>query len=261
MLPASILPTLTPNYVVILFLMMVRISALMLSTPILGSRTVPAVNKIGLSIILALVMLPLVAPEATVPPTFGYLLLAIGKEVLVGLLGGFAITLIYAALQIVASAAGIQIGFGFSSTVDVNFSGQTPVLDQLFTGMATLIFLSGNFHHQFFLAMQRLFDILPPNGFSFFRFSADGLVSLSSNMFLVALRIALPLIGALLLTDVALAVISRTAPQMNIFFVGIPVKMAIGMFAIIVMLPFVVNQIEVMFGQTSQNLAVLLHLQ
>ena len=255
---SSGLLNLTPNYIVILFLMSVRISALLLTTPILGARTVPAMTKIALALVLSLVLMPTVAPAAVMPQTFGHLVVAIGKEVVIGLLAGFAVTLLYSSLQMVATLAGVQIGFGFSNTVDVTYAGQSPVLDHLFTGMATLIFLSGNFHHPFLMGIQGLFDILPPNGFSLYRISPDGLIGLSGNMFLVALRIVLPLLGALLLTDMALGVMARTAPQMNVFFVGMPIKIAIGIFAIIVMLPFVANQIESLFGQTTRDMAMIL---
>lgn len=254
----SALLNLNGNSLVILFLMVVRISALLMTTPILGARTVPSASKIGLAIILSLVLLPTTAESAVLPPTFGHLFVAIGKEVVIGLLAGFAITLLYTSLQVGASLVGVQIGFGFSSTIDANFAGQSPVLDHLFTGMATLIFLSGNFHHQFLMGVQGIFDILPPNSFSLARLSPEGLVSLSANMFISATRMVLPLVGALLLTDVALGIMARTAPQMNVFFVGMPVKIGLGVFAIILVLPFVVSHIEGLFGQMTSDIAFIL---
>lgn len=249
---------LTPNYLVILFLMVVRLGALLLTTPVFGARTVPAMTKIGLAIVLSFILLPTTAEDAVLPPTFGHLIVAIGKELAVGLLAGFTVTLLFGSLQIAATLAGIQIGFGFSNTIDTTYSAQTPVLDHLFTGLATLIFLTGNFHHPFIAGIQALFDAMPPNAFSIYRISPDGLVTLSANMFLVAARIVLPLLGAMLLTDVALAVIARTAPQMNVFFVGMPIKIAIGIFIIMTMLPFVVNTVESLFGQMATDMALIL---
>lgn len=252
------LVNLTPAYVVVLVLMTMRISAVLLTTPILGSRSVPALTKVGLAVVLALVLLPITAPKVDVPLSFAQFLMAMGKEVAIGLMAGFAISLLYAALQLVSSLAGIQIGFGFSGTIDINYAGQTPLLDPLFTGLATLIFLTGNFHHQFLIGVQGLFDMLPPNGFSLFSFSPDGLLQLSANMFVIALRVVLPLLGALLLTDLALGVMARTAPQMNVFFVGMPVKIGIGVFALAVMMPFVVSRIEIIFGSLASDMAVIL---
>ncbi len=255
------LASLTPDYLVVMFLMVVRVSAMLLTVPILGTRTVPAPTKIGMALVLCLVLLPMTAPSATLPPTFFHLLVAIGKETLVGILAGFSITLLQAALQLVATIAGVQIGFGFSGTVDANFAGQSPVLDHLFTGLALLIFLSGNFHHQMIIGMQQLFSLMPPNNFSLLRISPEGLIVLSTNMFLVALRIVLPLLGVLLLTELALGIMARTAPQMNVFFVGMPAKMAIGIFAIMVMLPFVVARTEALFAQTASAMAFVLRYQ
>ncbi len=261
MVVSNALLNLTPNYLVVMFLMVVRLGAMLLTTPILGARTVPAPGKIGLAIVLSFVLLPSAAPQAVLPPTFGHLLLAIGKETAVGLLAGFAVTLLFSSLQLVASLAGVQLGFGFSSTVDVTYTGQSPVLDHLFTGMATLIFLTGNFHHQFLIGAGHLFQTMPPNAFSFYSISPEGLVVLSANMFVIALRMVLPLLGALLLTEIALGVMARTAPQMNVFFVGMPVKIGIGIFAIMVMLPFVIGRIEALFGETAAAMALILRYQ
>lgn len=256
--PTAGVLNLTPNYLTILVLMVVRVSAMLLTTPVLGARTVPAMTKIGLALVLSFVLLPLAAPNAVVPETFAHLVFALGKEIAIGLLAGLAVTLIYASLQIVASLAGTQIGFGFSGTVDINASSQASVLDHLFTGVATLIFLTGNFHHQFLIGMQALFDIMPPNAFSFFSITPSGLINLSASMFLAALRIVLPLLGALLLTDMALGVLARTAPQMNVFFVGMPMKIGIGIFALIVMMPFVVRSIEILFGGLVNDMVLIL---
>ena len=255
--PAGLL-NLTPNYLPIMLLMVARISAMLLTTPILGSRTVPAMSKIGLALVLAFLLLPVTASKVVVPQTFAHLVVAMGKEIAIGLLAGFAVTLLYASLQIVSSLAGMQIGFGFSGTIDINSSAQSPILDPLFTGVATLIFLTGNFHHQFLIGIQGLFDMMPPNAFSFLNISPSGLIGLSASMFLVALRVVLPLLGAMLLTDLALGVLARTAPQMNVFFVGMPVKIGIGIFALIVMLPFVVRSVEFLFGGLVNDMVLIL---
>jgi len=256
--PLSALPTLSSSYAIILFLMTVRTSALLLTTPIFGARTVPSVTKIGLALVLSLVLLPTTAAHAIAPESFGSLLVAIGKETLVGLLAGLAVTLLYATLQIVATLASQQIGFGFAGTVDIEFAGQSPILDHLFTGMATLVFLTGNFHHLFLMGIQRLFDAMPLGAFSFSRTSPEALVRLSADMFLVAVQIVLPLVGALLLTEVALGVISKTAPQMNVFFVGMPIKIAVGILAIILVMPFVVDRTETLFGNVAQAMALVI---
>ncbi len=248
----------TPGYAVILLLMGGGISSMLLTTPILGARNVPAMTKVGLAMLLSVVLLPVAAPKAILPQNFAELAIAMGKEIAIGLLAGFAITLLYAALNLVASMAGVQIGFGFSGTVDINSSGQTPILDHLFTGLATLIFLTGNFHHQFLMGLQGLFDLAPPNAFSLLSVSSEGILALSASMFMVALRVVLPLLGVLLLTDLALGVLARTAPQMNVFFLGLPIKIGIGIFALIVMLPFVVRNIELLFGGIVNDMALIL---
>ncbi len=255
--PAGLLG-LTPGYLTVLVLMVMRVSAMLLTSPILGSRTVPAMTKVGLAMVLAFVLLPITAPGTTVPETFAQLMVAMGKEIAIGLLAGFAVTLLFTSLQLVASLAGVQIGFGFSGTIDANTAGQAPVLDHLFTGIATLIFLTGNFHHQFLIGVQHLFSTMPPNGFSFLSISPSGLIELSANMFVAAMRMVLPLLGALLLTDLALGVLSRTAPQMNIFFVGMPVKIGIGIFALMIMLPFVVRGIEFLFSGIVNDMVLIL---
>jgi flagellar biosynthetic protein FliR len=160
-------------------------------------------------------------------------------------------------LQAVAALAGVQIGFGFSNTVDINYDGQSPVLDHLFTGVATLIFFTGNFHHHFLIGANGLFSTMPPNAFSFDAISPDGLIRLSTDLFLVATRLSLPLIGALLLADVAMGLMARTSPQFNVFYIGMPIKMALGIFALVLMLPFVVNGIESLFGRIIGDISLI----
>lgn len=250
--------SLTPDVLAVMFLMSVRISALFLTIPVFSSRAVPVMTKVGLAIVISVVLLPTTAPNAVVPETLGHLAIAVGKELVVGVLAGFAVSLLFASLNVAASIAGIEVGFGFSNTIDLTYSGQSTALDQLFTGMAALIFLTGNFHHPFLAGVQGLFDVMPPNAFSLYRVSQQGLVELSANMFLVALRIVLPLMGALLLTEVAMGIIARTAPQMNVFFVGLPIKIALGIIALIIMLPFVVNGIEGLLSHMSRDMALIL---
>lgn len=257
MADTRLLANLNPAYLTVMLLMTVRIGALLLTTPIFGARTVPAMNKVGFAVILSFVLLPTAAENAVLPPSFGHLLIAIGKETLIGLLAGLAVTMIFSTLQLVATLAGIQIGFGFSNTIDINYSGQSPVLDHLFTGLATLIFFTGNFHHQFLIGANGLFSTMPPNSFSLQAISPEGLLVLSTNIFLVATRMALPLLGALLLTDIAMGLMARTSPQFNVFYVGMPIKLALGIFALVLMLPFVVNGIENLLGRIAGDIALI----
>lgn len=249
---------LNTNNLIVLFLMAMRIGSLLLTTPIFGARTVPPMIKIGLSLVLAFVLLPTIASDAVIPQSLGQTVIAIGKELLVGLLAGFAVTLVFTSLQIGAGIAGVQIGFGFSSTVDTTFSGQSPVLDHLFTGVATLLFLVTNLHHPFLLGVRGLFDVIPVNSLAVTKLSAESLIGMSASMFVASVRIVFPLVGALLLTDIAMAVIARTAPQMNIFFVGMPIKVAIGFLALIVLLPFLATNIENLFNGLARDMILIL---
>jgi flagellar biosynthetic protein FliR len=248
----------SPLYVENLFLLAVRTIAMLMTVPVFSSRSVPAIAKVGLGVLLAVVLLPMGASLGEIPPSLGLFLIAVGRELLVGLLAGFAATLVFAAVQFAASLTGLQVGLSMASTLDPASAQQGSVIDHLYLMLASLLFLGTNGHHLLLLGFQRLLDAIPLNSFSPGLVTSDRLATLFGNVFVAGVQIATPAIGALFLADVALAIVARTAPQINVFFVGMPLKLALGIFTIFITLPVFTVQAERLFGSIVSDINLLL---
>jgi flagellar biosynthetic protein FliR len=243
------------------FLIVVRASTLLMAVPMLGVRMIPPLVKIGLSLLLALLLTPLVTPNAT-PLLFSRFLLGVAQEVLAGLLLAFAVTLIFGAIQLAGALLGLQFGFSLANVIDPTLAGQETVIGQFYAILAGLIFFTINGHHWVLMGLARSFEAAPPA--SLLPLDAAGATVLtnlllrSAALFVAALRIALPIMGALLLADIAMGVISRSAPQMNIYFVGLPLKILIGIVALLLALPLTVSTIERLMATIGRDMLALL---
>jgi flagellar biosynthetic protein FliR len=199
------------------------------------------VAKIGLAGLLAFALTPTRIAELpmAVAPTSPFIL-AIAQELLVGLFFGFSVQVIFAGVQMAGQILGIQMGLNIASTLDpVSQAGQVSYIDQLYSLLAGLVFLSINGHHATLQALDGSFGIVPPGQFALGQAVADDLVALITQAAIVSVRIGLPIMAALLLTDIAFLIIGRTAPQMNIFMVGQPVKIGVGLIAFFLALPVI----------------------
>lgn len=241
-------------------LVVVRASTLLLAVPMLGMRTIPPTVKIGLSVLLAVLLTPLVPAVGALTP--GAFILAVAQEVLLGLLLAFAVTLIFGSFQFAGALLGVQFGFSLANIVDPTMNSQETVVGQFYSILAGLIFFTINGHHLVLVGLARSFEAMPPLGLELTGAAgmtlAGALIDRSGMFFSAALRIAMPIMGALLLTDVAMAVISRSAPQMNVYFVGLPIKIAIGLAAILLALPPAVASFERLFAGIGRDMLMLM---
>jgi flagellar biosynthetic protein FliR len=227
----------------------------------LGMRLIPPLLKIALSILLDLILTPLVVAAGASTLPFSRFLLAIGQEVVLGLLLGYAVTLIFSAVQFAAAILGLQFGFSLANVIDPTLTGQETVVGQFYSVLTGLIFFTINGHHHVLAGLARSFEVAPPLGYALFD-AAQGttverLLTLSATLFEASLRIAMPIMGALLLADVAMAVIARSAPQMNVYFVGLPIKILAGLVALMLALPLTVVAIERLMNGIMRDMLLL----
>lgn len=241
-----------------LFLLaLTRVLAMIIHVPILAGRLVPNRVKIGLGLLLAIVIIPWQPP----PPDEGMLSLfplfiAIGRELLLGTLIGFGATLTFGALEVAGEIIGIGGGFGSARILNPISGKSDTVTSQFFVIIATMLFLSLNGHHSFLLAIQQSFDLVPLNR-SLPEISPERLLSLTGGLIAVGVQLAFPVLGAILLTDLTLALLAKVAPQVQIFFLGIPLKVGVGLLALAlgfdVLFPILSNMFNAM-GARSLSL-------
>ncbi|HWR43152.1 flagellar biosynthetic protein FliR [Sporomusa sp.] len=251
--------TLLQNQLGFFLLIFARISGIFSSAPIFGARNVPLTVKAGLSLIISYILLPLlirpdfISPDALLP----YVVLVIG-EFLLGLILGFACSFIFYGIQMAGSLLDTQIGFGIVNVLDPQFGQQVPLVGNFKYILALLVFLASNGHHLFLSAVFHSFKLIPVTLGVFRPDMANIAVDMVTGIFIIALKISLPVLVSLLLTDVALGILARTMPQMNIFVVGVPGKIIVGIFVLSLALPFYIGFLEVVFNGTFHEIYRLL---
>lgn len=241
-------------------LVFIRIGAILIMAPLFGSRNVPFQLKAGLSLVLAMVIFPVAGFQEVYLTGIPSLVTAMVGEVLIGVIIGFTARLIFSAVQLAGQLIGFQMGFGIVNVIDPQTSTQFSIVAQFQNIMTLLIFLALDAHYWFILAISSSFELIPPLGFCFTNSLMEAIVSLSCNMFVVAAKVAAPVIAVLLFTSVALGLIARTVPQMNIFIVGFPIKIAVGLLGVGFSLPLLSVMLRNIFRKMGEDIIVLMKL-
>jgi flagellar biosynthetic protein FliR len=213
----------------IFFLVLTRILAMIIQVPVLGGQTIPTQVRLAFGLMLAAILLPWQPlPAGAKEMELAVFGVGIFKELLVGTLAGFAATLTFGAIQIAGEAMGLESGFGSGRIFNPTMGDSGSEFSQIFVMVALMVFVLIDGHHMFLIAIQRTFDVIPANGPLPLQ-SMDTLMKMTAQMILAGIRIALPVMAALIITDLALGLLSRIAPQMQIFFLGMPVKVGVAM--------------------------------
>ena len=234
-------------------LIMARMISLIAVLPIFGYRAVPVQLKVGLSIILTIIVFPF-AKVGFDPISYQpiELLLLFLKEVLIGLSIGFATTIVFYGIQMAGQIVGIQIGFGIINVVDPMTDVQISLVGHLNYLLALLVFLNLDGHQFLIRALALSFNYISLGGGGFPPGLVEKISLMAGTVFDVAVRIAAPIMISLLITDVALGFMARVAPQMNVFLVGFPLKIGVGLLVITLVIsyfPFVFGKFFEQFKQ------------
>ena len=207
-----------------------RVGALILFVPVLGSRQVPASMKIGLILFTSIVIFPLVQARP-LPEPQGIFDLAVFllSDVTIGLGIAYITRLIFAAVQIAGTVVDFQMGFGVVNVIDPQTDTQVSVTAQFHNIVAVLIFLAVDAHHFILQAIVESFLIINPAEISFADITPGYMLHLFSGTFTTAVKIAAPIMAILFFLSVGLGLVARTVPQMNVFIVGFPLQIGVGL--------------------------------
>jgi flagellar biosynthetic protein FliR len=240
------LAPLLPHSMAVFVLMLVRVGTMLMLMPGFSGRNIPTPIKAGFAIVLTLVLVPVSPTSDQAINDTGRFVVGVGQEFLVGLLMGFAVALVFGAVEIAAGLISLQMGLSLGQTFNPAFGSVGTALDTFYLVVATLIFFSLNAHHLLIVALARSFEVIPVGTAALSGSLQQSVISLSSAMFINALRIGLPIAGTLLIADAALGILSRMVPQMNVFFVGLPAKIFAGFALLLLTLPFLINVLATM---------------
>ncbi len=220
-----------PNTFLSFYLTLFRVSILVFLLPFFGGNSVPSQVKAAMCIVLTLAIWPSLGFDASLYPAhpLGMALLILG-ELLLGLTLGLVVQFIFAAIQTGGQLVGFQMGFAMVNVVDPMTGTSEAVTAHFLYMVALLTFLALNGHLLLLQALTQSFHVIPPGGLLITSKLSGSVLDLSREMFILAVRIAGPVMAALFLVDLALALIGRAAPQMNVLLVGFPLKIAVGFF-------------------------------
>ena len=249
------------NQIEIYSIIFFRVTGIVVMMPFFGSDNVPRLVKIGLSLVITVVLVPTIAIGDVMLPDnlVGYVVM-VAKELLVGMLLGWISVLVFNGVQFAGGLLGFQMGLRIGNIIDPLSEEQISVIGSMQNLLAVLIFLSMNWDHFLFKAIGASFYVIPVAGVVMEGQMALELARMSAEVFVIALKLGAPILAALFLADVALGFIARTAPQINVFIIGFPVKVAMGILLLGFSLPFFSYVFTKLVHDMENNIMIALRL-
>jgi len=242
------------GYVELFLLVFLRMTGMFVISPVFGRQNLPVYYKVGFSFFLALIVFASVAIVA--PATYGtfaeYALLGL-REFVIGVSIGFIPYLMFSAIYLAGQLIDMKIGFSMVSVLDPVSNTQIPVTSNFYFIICMLVFIGVNAHHIMILSIARSYGLIPLGSLNVDGALIRTLIRLFSDIFVVGAQIAAPIIFTILLTDVALGVISKAMPQMNVFMVGMPLKILVGLMIIVITLPAMMYILGNLFGNIGRE--------
>ncbi len=220
-------------------LIVIRMSGIFVASPILGRANIPRTVRVLFSVMLSFIVVNMIvppSPELIAPGLPGYVIMCV-KELLVGLCIGFVNTLFFSAVFVAGQIIDMQVGFGMVQIFDVQSNIQIPIVGSILNLMLLETFVLTNGHVRVIQIMYQTYELVPIGKVTFGPEIGAVIISSFVQTFTLAINIAMPIIASGLLTEVALGIIVRTSPQMNVFVVGISLKVVLGMIMLYVMVP------------------------
>jgi flagellar biosynthetic protein FliR len=230
-----------------------RLSAMMAVAPVFSA----AGFNVRTRALFAVLIAALVAPSLPAPPVDSLLsgagvLMGI-REIGVGLVLGFIVQMAFGAAVFAGQAISMTMGLGFAMAVDPQNGVQVPVISQLYVILATLLFLALDGHLLLIAAVVESYQLIPIGVAGLPVSSLSAVVALGTMVFAGGILLALPALTALLLINVAFGIVTRTAPQLNIFAVGFPVTILAGLFIMFLVMPGFIEALTQLIGSSLQR--------
>lgn len=219
-------------------MLIIRATGLFLAAPIFGHRVLPTQFKVGFILLLAVVSMPALQHVQIIPAESLWALAAMAlRELMVGVLIGFFFSLLFQAAELAGMLAGYQVGLAVSQAFDPNSGEEVSVIGRFWLLLATLIFLAINGHHMIIQAFNQSYQLIAPGEMAIAGSTGEMMIKFSAYVFVLAIKIAAPVLVTLVLMDVALGTVAKMMPTMNIFIVGFPLKIGMGILVVAMSLP------------------------
>ena len=249
------------NHAAVFLLVLVRISGIFIMAPFLGSINIPQYVRVGTAIAISIVMFPSVDAASgmlPVPPTvIGYAALVL-KELFVGWLIGFVAYISFATIHMAGKVMDMQVGFSIVNVMDPTSGQQIPLIGSFLYNLSVIVFLVTNGHHMVIASLVESFHSIPLLNLDPSMSLPMIILDFTAGIFLTGMKIAMPVTFSILLTNTGLGILARTMPQLNIFVVGLPMHIAIGLSMLMMLIPFYVLFLDVVFNEMYGNIGIAL---
>ena len=214
-----------------------RVLAVFTAAPIFSSKAFPIRARIALAFFIAFAAQPSLQGQPIISINGPEALGAVIQQVGIGLAIGFTVRLVFAAVELAGEVVGFQMGLNFAAFFDPSLNTQSSAVARFFGHMAAFLFVVMNGHLMVMMAVIKSFEAFPVDQNFLVALQQMKLYNLGSDLFATGLWIALPMVGMLMFANLALGIISRVAPQMNIYSIGFPITLSVGLIGITATLP------------------------
>ncbi|UNC91759.1 flagellar biosynthetic protein FliR [Candidatus Contubernalis alkaliaceticus] len=232
-------------------LIFVRVSSFFVTLPFLSYRGVPNLMKIFFGLVVSyLIYLSGGYGLVEVPEGSAAYILYIAGEAMVGLGLGFVVILVFSAFRMMGQTIDVKLGLSMASILDPQFGSTVTLMGQFFYLFSLVLYLSVNGHHHLFLALSRSYLLIPVGGASFSGAVLKQVTELFYGVFALAFQMAAPVIIVIIITDISLGLISKTVPQLQVFIVGLPLKIFLGLLVVYLSIPY----LEPLIGDIFQGI-------
>ena len=243
----------------VFFFILARIAGLFLQAPFFSSNRFATPAKIAFAVWLACVLWFVVPVTPLLPTTPVAFLACLINEVVVGFLMGFVCNILFVAIQAAGEIMDMQMGLSVAQALDPVFGSVISIIGRLtfFTALVTFLALDG--HHLLLSALHQSFTALPAGHLANFASPdlAQQLIALGSALWMTGIKLAAPIVLLIFLADFTFGIVSRVAPQVNVFMLGFQVKPLLGLFGFTLILPFLVKYVETSLGLMGTELVKL----
>ncbi len=234
-------------WIVAFFFPLARILAVLASAPPFNNAALNMQVRLLVGIAIAIAITPVLPPMPSVEPASGLGLLIIAEQMIIGFAMGFSMRLIFSAVDLAGTMVSTQMGLGFATAYDPQNTSQTPVVSEFFGMLALLMFMAINGHLMVLATLTQSFTALPIGGGALGSASWLNVANAGAVIFSSGLLLALPIVVTLLITNVALGVLGRVAPQLNLMAIGFPITLVLGLLAIFASMSYIAAPLQQMF--------------
>ena len=248
------------NHIALFLLLLTRNTGIFIISPFFGGMNTPVYFRAGLAFMITLLLFPMLDENARVsaPDSVFMFTLWVLMELFVGWLIGFVAYISLAAITMAGKVMDMQAGFAVVNVMDPTSGQQMPLIGSFLYNLAIIVFLVTNGHHMILAGLVESYRIVPIGDVNLNANLANIIVNYTAGIFLTGMKIAMPVTFAVLLTNVGLGILARTMPQMNIFVVGIPMQIVVGLGVLMMLVPFFVMFLDVVFNEMYTHISATL---